>query len=409
MTADHPHPIHTNQTPARASKLLTSLALVLLGAGAATAGTYTVMGPLSQATDASTVVESSSSLEATPVSLSLPTEASSVAEVVQAVGPAVVRINASRTVTSQNPEIPESFRRFFGNRLPQQEPKERTERDVGSRFIVSEDARILTNSQNVDGTDTVRVTLKDGRTLEGTVLGSDPITDVAVIDVEGDDLPTLSVSEAELLPGEVAIAIGNPLGLDNTVTVGIVSATGRTSGQVGIPDNRTDFIQTDAAINPGNSGGPLLNAKGEVIGMNTAIIQGAQGLGFAIPIDAVQRISGQIVANGKVEHPFIGIQMVNLTPEVRDSINQDPSINVTVNTETGVFISGVVPGSPAARAGLQAGDVLSQVNGEAITTGQEVQQAVEANGLDSDLQLNIERNGNRQTVSMRPEPLPAQS
>ena len=409
MTADHPHPIHTNQTPARASKLLTSLALVLLGAGAATAGTYTVMGPLSQATDASTVVESSSSLEATPVSLSLPTEASSVAEVVQAVGPAVVRINASRTVTSQNPEIPESFRRFFGNRLPQQAPQERTESGVGSGFIVSEDGRILTNSHVVDGADTVRVTLKDGRTLEGTVLGSDPITDVAVIDVEGDDLPTLSVSEAELLPGEVAIAIGNPLGLDNTVTVGIVSATGRTSGQVGIPDNRTDFIQTDAAINPGNSGGPLLNAKGEVIGMNTAIIQGAQGLGFAIPIDAVQRISGQIVANGKVEHPFIGIQMVNLTPEVRDSINQDPSINVTVNTETGVFISGVVPGSPAARAGLQAGDVLSQVNGEAITTGQEVQQAVEANGLDSDLQLNIERNGNRQTVSMRPEPLPAQS
>ncbi|MGD1896533.1 MAG: HhoA/HhoB/HtrA family serine endopeptidase [Phormidesmis sp.] len=409
MTADHPHPIHTNQTPARASKLLTSLALVLLGAGAATAGTYTVMGPLSQATDASTVVESSSSLEATPVSLSLPTEASSVAEVVQAVGPAVVRINASRTVTSQNPEIPESFRRFFGNRLPQQAPQERTESGVGSGFIVSEDGRILTNSHVVDGADTVRVTLKDGRTLEGTVLGSDPITDVAVIDVEGDDLPTLSVSEAELLPGEVAIAIGNPLGLDNTVTVGIVSATGRTSGQVGIPDNRTDFIQTDAAINPGNSGGPLLNAKGEVIGMNTAIIQGAQGLGFAIPIDAVQRISGQIVANGKVEHPFIGIQMVNLTPEVRDSINQDPSINVTVNTETGVFISGVVPGSPAARAGLQAGDVLSQVNGEAITTGQEVQQADEANGLDSDLQLNIARNGNRQTVSMRPEPLPAQS
>lgn len=414
MTVDssQPHTVKDNRADykrsSKANKLVTSLALVLFGAGAATAGTYTVMGPLSRGAQ-SVPVAPTTYPEATPVSLSLSTEASSVAEVVQAVGPAVVRINASRTVTSRAPEVPESFRRFFGNQAPQQAPRERRASGVGSGFIVSEDGLILTNAHVVEGADTVQVTMKDGRTLQGTVLGSDSVTDVAVIDVEGNDLPTLSVSTAELLPGEVAIAIGNPLGLDNTVTVGIVSATGRTSGQVGVPDNRTEFIQTDAAINPGNSGGPLLNARGEVIGMNTAIIRGAQGLGFAIPIDAVQRISDQLIANGKVDHPFIGIQMVDLTADVRDSINTDPNNAFTVEADTGVFITNVTPGSPAARAGLRAGDVVSQINGETITTGREVQQAVEANGLDRQLRISIDRSGRSQTVSVRPEPLPTQS
>jgi len=393
----------------KAGKLVTSLALVLLGAGTATAGTYFAMGPAASTSTKSNTESLTNYPEARPVSLSLPTEASSVAEVVQAVGPAVVRINASRTVSQSTPQIPDSFRQFFGNRVPRQMPRGRTQSGVGSGFIVSEDGRILTNAHVVDGADTVQVTLKDGRSFEGTVLGSDPVTDVAVIDLDATGLPTLSVSEAELLPGEVAIAIGNPLGLDNTVTVGIISATGRTSGQVGIPDKRVDFIQTDAAINPGNSGGPLLNARGEVIGMNTAIISGAQGLGFAIPMEAVQRISEQIVANGKVEHPFIGIQMVTLSPEIRESINADPSSGFTIDADTGVFIADVVPGSPAARAGLRAGDVVSQVNGEAITNGQEVQRAVEANGLDRNLRVDFERGGNRQTVSLQPEPLPAQS
>lgn len=394
MTVDSVPPQADTSKPSKVSKLATSLALVLLGAGTATAGTVAAIGPLSRTAASSSVTTPAVAVAATPASLSLPTEASSVAEVVQAVGPAVVRINASRTVTSR------SFNRG---------PRQRVQSGLGSGFIVSEDGQILTNAHVVDGADTVQVTLKDGRTLEGKVLGSDPVTDVAVIDLDANNLPTLSVSDAELLPGEAAIAIGNPLGLDNTVTVGIVSATGRTSGQVGIPDKRVSFIQTDAAINPGNSGGPLLNARGEVIGMNTAIISGAQGLGFAIPIDAVQRISQQIVANGKVEHPFIGIQMVNLSPSVRDSINQDPSSNFTVEADTGVLIADVIPDSPAARAGLRSGDVVSQINGETITTGQAVQQAVEANGLDSDLRVAFERNGQSRTISLRPAPLPTQS
>ncbi len=419
MTVDRPEHLPSKRSPLtdsnqrgshkRGSKLATSLALVLLGAGTATAGTYAAMSPLNRTAESSAIVEQSVSPTAVPVSLTVPAEATSVAEVVQAVGPAVVRINASRTVTQRSPNVPESFRRFFSDQIPSEMPRERTQNGVGSGFIVSEDGQILTNAHVVEGADTVQVTLKDGRTFEGKVLGSDPVTDVAVIDLDANDLPTLAVSNAELLPGEVAIAIGNPLGLDNTVTVGIVSATGRTSGQVGIPDKRVDFIQTDAAINPGNSGGPLLNARGEVIGMNTAIIQGANGIGFAIPMDAVQRISAQLVADGKVDHPFIGIRMMDLTAEVRDSINQNPNNGFRVEVDNGVLVAEVVPGSPAARAGLRSGDVVSQVNGEAISTGQEVQQAVDANGLDRDLRLNINRNGNSQTLSLRPEPLPAQS
>jgi S1-C subfamily serine protease len=387
-------------------RIATSLALVLLGAGSATAGAYYWDQSRSPEPAASTVTQPA--YETVPTSLALPTEANSVAEVVQAVGPAVVRINASRTVSRDRSQVPEAFRQFFGDQFPVNTPQERTERGVGSGFIVRDDGRILTNAHVVDGADTVQVTLKDGRSLEGRVLGSDPITDVAVIDIEGNDLPTVAINQAELLPGETAIAIGNPLGLDNTVTVGIVSATGRTSNQVGISDRRIDFIQTDAAINPGNSGGPLLNARGEVIGMNTAIISGAQGLGFAIPIGDVERISEQIVTNGKVDHAFIGIQMVELTPEIRASINQNPNSELSINADSGVLVADVVPDSPAARAGLRSGDLVRQVNGSAITTGEDVQKAVEANGLSRDLRLEIERNGRNQTISMRPVPLPAQ-
>lgn len=412
MTIDH-HSASKSSLKQLSKRVTTSLALVLIGAGTATAGTYYSLSAGTPEPQHSVAV-AQPAYQTVQANLALPAEVSSVSDVVQAVGPAVVRINASRTVSSRTsgvPDgVPEEFRRFFGgSRREGSGLRERTRSGVGSGFIVSEDGRILTNAHVVEGADTVQVTLKDGRTFEGTVLGADPLTDVAVIDLDANDLPTVAVNEEELLPGETAIAIGNPLGLDNTVTVGIVSATGRSSGQVGIPDKRVDFIQTDAAINPGNSGGPLLNARGEVIGMNTAIISGAQGLGFAIPIEDVNRISEQIVATGKVDHPFIGIQMVNLSPDVRESVNADPNSGFRVEADSGVLVAGVVPGSPAARAGLREGDVLSEVNGSEISTGKEVQEAVEANGLSRDLRLQIERSGRRQTISLRPEPLPTQS
>ena len=390
-------------------KVATSLALVLLGAGTATTGAYYAWGEGRSPEPAATAI-AQPAFRTAPASLALPTEVNSISDVVQAVGPAVVRIDATRTSSrsSQNSQVPEAFRRFFGDQMPESMPRDRSQSGVGSGFIVSEDGRVITNAHVVDGADTVQVTLKDGRSFDGRVLGSDPVTDVAVIDLEATDLPTVAVNEDELLPGEVAIAIGNPLGLDSTVTVGIISATGRTSNQVGVPDKRVEFIQTDAAINPGNSGGPLLNARGEVVGMNTAIINGAQGLGFAIPMEAVQRISDQLVATGRVDHPFIGIQMVDLTADVRDSINQNPDSGLTVEADSGVLVAEVVPNSPAARAGLRSGDVVRQINGEAIATGREVQAAVEANGLRRDLRLEVERNGNIQALSLRPVPLPAQ-
>jgi len=224
-----------------------------------------------------------------------------IAAAAERVGPAVVRIDSSRTVSARLPDM--LNRRFFG--APSTEPApRRVEEGTGSGFIIDSNGLILTNAHVIDGADRVTVTLKDGRSFEGSVLGEDPVTDVAVVRIQAASLPKVAVGNSEALrPGEWAIAIGNPLGLDNTVTAGIISATGRTSNQIGVADRRVGFIQTDAAINPGNSGGPLLNEQGEVIGMNTAIIGGAQGLGFAIPIATAQRIANQLISTGRVEHP----------------------------------------------------------------------------------------------------------
>ncbi|MFM5902684.1 MAG: trypsin-like peptidase domain-containing protein, partial [Dolichospermum sp.] len=196
-----------------------------------------------------------------------------VVKVVQKTGNAVVRIDSTRTVTTQIPnEFSDPFfRGFFGNVIPSQ-PRSRVERGSGSGFIINSSGQILTNSHVVDGADLVTVTLKDGRTFKGKVLGEDAVTDVAVIKIDANKLPTIALGKSDILqPGEAVIAIGNPLGLNNTVTSGIISATDRSSSDIGASDKRVDYLQTDAAINPGNSGGPLLNARGEVIGMNTAI------------------------------------------------------------------------------------------------------------------------------------------
>jgi S1-C subfamily serine protease len=238
-------------------------------------------------------------------------------------------------------------------------------------------------------------------------MGTDPLTDVAVIKIQANNLPTVSLGDSERLkPGEWAIAIGNPLGLDNTVTTGIISGTGRSSSQVGVPDKRVNFIQTDAAINPGNSGGPLLNASGQVIGMNTAIIQGAQGLGFAIPINTAQRIANELIANGKVEHPYLGIQMVTLTPQLKENINNNPNAGLTVNEDSGVLIAKVEPGSPAAKAGLRAGDIIHKVNGQPVNKAEDIQKAVEGSQVGSNLQIELRREQRDINVAVKPGAFP---
>jgi Do/DeqQ family serine protease len=384
-----------------------NLSLVLLGSGMTFAGGYL-------ANNYQHVSKTASNLALTPVQAAPPLPASTdpnfITSVVQREGAAVVRIDSSRTVRTRIPEEFNDpfFRRFFGSQTPSPSQR-RVERGTGSGFIISADGRILTNAHVVDGADTVKVTLKDGRSFVGKVMGKDKVTDVAVVKIQSNNLPTVTLGNSDQLqPGQWAIAIGNPLGLDNTVTTGIISGTGRSSNLIGAGDKRVDYIQTDAAINPGNSGGPLLNARGEVIGMNTAIIQGAQGLGFAIPITTAQRIANQLIATGKVQHPYLGVQMMGLTPELKENINSDPNIGVNVDESEGVLVVKVMPNSPAASSGLRPGDVIQKINGQSVTDANSVQKVVENSQIGTDLQLQLRRRQQNINLAVRPGVLPTQ-
>jgi S1-C subfamily serine protease len=228
--------------------------------------------------------------------------------------------------------------------------------------------------------------------------------------VDAQNLPIVTLGDSErLLPGAWTIAIGNPLGLDNTVTVGIISATGRTSSQAGIPEKRVSFIQTDAAINPGNSGGPLLNARGEVIGINTAIRADAQGLGFAIPIQTAMRISTQLFATGKVRHPYLGVQMIPLTAELKAGIDREPSLRSKVTAERGALVMEVMPSSPAEAGGIRPGDVIIKVAEQAISTPNDVQQQVEASQIGQKLKLQVSREGQVRSLDIEPGVFPTKS
>lgn len=331
-----------------------------------------------------------------------------IAEAVEKVGPAVVRIDASRKLSQSFSSNNPILRQFFGeDELRQFE--NRVEQGTGSGFIVSADGHLITNAHVVEGADRVSVTLRDGRKFDGKVVGTDPVTDVAAVKIVATGLPTVTLGKSKTLtPGEWAIAIGNPLGLDNTVTAGIISAIDRSSSQVGIPDRRVQFIQTDAAINPGNSGGPLLNARGEVIGINTAIRADAQGLGFAIPIETGWKIAQQLFEKGRAEHPYLGIQMVDLTPELQQRINSDPNIGLKISNQTGVLIIQVIDDGPAAAAGLKQGDVILKVNNTAVATAAQVQQQIETVRVGDTLSLEIQRQTEIKTIQLRPIAFPAE-
>ena len=323
---------------------------------------------------------------------------------VNRVGPAVVRIDTERTITRRVDPFMEDpfFRRFFGDSFPQQSPTEQL-RGLGSGFIIDKSGLILTNAHVVDKADKVTVRLKDGRTFEGQVQGIDEVTDLAVVKINaGNNLPVAPLgSSNNVQVGDWAIAVGNPLGFDNTVTLGIVSTLKRSSAQVGITDKRLDFIQTDAAINPGNSGGPLLNGLGEVIGINTAIRADAMGIGFAIPIDKAKAIASQLQRDGKVSHPYLGVQMVTLTPELAKQNNTDPNSAINIPEVNGVLVMRVIPDSPAAIGGIRRGDVILQIDGEPITTAEQLQGVVEDSRLGQVLQVKVRRGEQTQTLSIR--------
>jgi S1-C subfamily serine protease len=323
---------------------------------------------------------------------------------VNRVGSAVVRIDTERTITRRNDPMMEDpfFRRFFGDSFPQQSPTEQL-RGLGSGFILDKSGVILTNAHVVDKADKVTVRLKDGRTFEGKVKGIDEVTDLAVVKINaGKDLPIAPLgSSNNVQVGDWAIAVGNPLGFDNTVTLGIVSTLKRSSAQVGISDKRLDFIQTDAAINPGNSGGPLLNGLGEVIGINTAIRADAMGIGFAIPIDKAKAIAAQLQRDGKVAHPYLGVQMVTLTPELAKQNNDDPNSMFVIPEVKGVLVMRVVRNSPAATAGIRRGDVIVQIDNKPITTAEQLQSVVEDSTLGQALQIKVQRGNQTQILSVR--------
>jgi S1-C subfamily serine protease len=253
---------------------------------------------------------------------------------VNRVSASVVRIDTERKVVTSpgNPFFDDPFfRQFFGEDVFPQLPKEYRQYGEGSGFILSSDGIILTNAHVVAGAEQVKVTLKEGRTLPGKVRGMDEPSDLAVIKIEGQNFPVAPLGQSKTVQvGDWAIAVGNPFGLDNTVTLGIISTLRRSSAEVGIPDKRLNFMQTDAAINPGNSGGPLLNAEGEVIGINTAIRAEAVGIGFAIPIDTAKAIQSALARGEKIPHPYLGIRMLTLTPDVAKALNRDSNQTRTI-------------------------------------------------------------------------------
>lgn len=394
--------------PTEWKKPFAAISLVLLGVGLAVSGDRLLLSRGSQ----SEPVVSRPLAQSVPQSqprqtVMVPATSNFVTAAVDQVGPAVVRIDSAHAVTNALPEAFDDpvLRQFLGSQVP---PAREIQRGVGSGFILSKEGEILTNAHVVEGANTVKVTLKDGRTFTGKVIGSDRVTDVAVIKIEASDLPTVPLGNSDVLkPGEWAIAIGNPLGLDNTVTTGIVSATGRSSDNVGVPNERVSFIQTDAAINPGNSGGPLLNAQGQVIGMNTAIIKNAQGIGFAIPINTAKRIADQLIATGKVNHPYLGVEMLALSPELKQQINSDNGRNFSVDRDQGVLVVRVVPDGPAAQSGLRSGDVIDQINDQPVTDAGTVQRLVEQSQVGEVLNLRIYRQGQLHHVKVQTGSLPA--
>jgi S1-C subfamily serine protease len=328
------------------------------------------------------------------------TGTSFVSAAVDKVGAAVVRIDTERTITRRVDP-------FFGDEMFSGIPQQQLLKGQGSGFITDPNGSVMTNAHVVNQADKVTVTLKDGRSFEGQVQGVDPITDLAVVKIKGgSNLPVVNLGDSDTVKvGDWAIAVGNPFGLDNTVTLGIVSTLKRSSTAVGMADKRIDFIQTDAAINPGNSGGPLLNAQGQVIGINTAIRADAMGIGFAIPINKAKTISTQLARGEKISHPYLGIQMATLTPQIAAENNEDPNAPFHIPEVNGVLVVRVLPNTAAAAAGMRRGDVILEVDGSAIRDAGELQDVMENSRVNQRLQITIARNGMSRTVNVFPQEL----
>jgi len=315
--------------------------------------------------------------------------------VAEKASPAVVYIETEKVVSLPSQLFPfdffgdDFFKRFFS-------PPRYRERGAGSGFIISPNGYIVTNNHVVHGAQKITVKLADGRTFKAKIIGTDPFSDIALLKINANNLPTLTLGNSDLIkPGEWVIAIGNPFGLTHTVTVGVISAKGRCG--IGISDIE-DFIQTDAAINPGNSGGPLLNLKGEVIGMNTAIFTrsgGYMGIGFAIPSNIIKTVVEQLKTKGRVERGFLGVMVQDLTPALAKELG--------LQISEGALITEVLPHSPAAKAGLREKDVIVRYNGKPVKNASELKSFVLLTKPGTTVILDVIRNGKKIKVKIKIE------
>jgi serine protease Do len=322
---------------------------------------------------------------------------------------AVVNISSSKVVKTPQ-GVPFEFfndpffQQFFGNQFHGlRQPREERERSLGSGVIVRPNGYILTNNHVIEGATEIKVFLPDKREFTGKVVGSDKKTDLAVVRIEAQDLPTVAMGDSSKLQvGDLAFAIGDPFGVGETATMGIVSATGRNGLDI---EDYEDFIQTDAAINPGNSGGALIDAHGELIGINTAIITGGgggnQGVGFAIPIDMARRVVDQIMKNGKVVRGYLGVLIQEVTPDLAKAFK--------VPQSKGALIGDVTSGGPADKAGLQKGDVIEQLNGQDVGNINDLRLQIASMAPGTEIDLKILRNGGERDVSVKLGELPAQA
>ncbi|MDH5190296.1 MAG: trypsin-like peptidase domain-containing protein [Gammaproteobacteria bacterium] len=304
---------------------------------------------------------------------------------VERAAPSVANIYTAKVVREQRDPFFDSplLKRFFGKN-PFGVPRQRLDTSLGSGVIASAQGYVLTNNHVIDGADKIQVALRDGRSFQATVVGSDPETDIAVLHIEAEDLPGITFGHSnDLRVGDVVLAIGNPFGVGQTVTLGIVSATGR--NQLGI-NTYENFIQTDAAINPGNSGGALINAYGEMIGINTAIFSksgGSQGIGFAIPVNLAKTVMQHIIKHGRVIRGWLGIEAQDLTPKL---LEQTGLKNIE-----GILITGVLRNGPAHKAGIQPGDIVTHINDQAMTNAKQGMNMIAGVMPDTELKIVLMR------------------
>ncbi len=325
-------------------------------------------------------------------------------QVAEQVTPSVVNIS---TVSSGRGRTPSELFRPFGNdpffrdffdRFFEGTPQRRQQTSLGSGLIIDKSGLILTNNHVIKDADEITVKFANKQELKGKVVGTDPKTDLAVIRVPTkEELPVATLGNSDTLHvGEWAIAIGNPFGLDHTLTVGVISATGRSEVGIATYEN---FIQTDASINPGNSGGPLLNIKGEVIGINTAIVASGQGIGFAIPVNMARRVMDDLVRKGKVTRGWLGVGIQRLTPELAKSFGVTP--------DDGILVSQIMPKGPAEAAGMKTGDLILSVDGKPMKDPRQLQGAIAEADIGKTLEIQILRDKEKRTLQVQVGEMPA--